>query len=58
VASAICQTTEPTSSDFRQIGIYFAELGTSLFEIAQSLFALEQTLILGAMALNKKNSEE
>ena len=35
-----------------------AELGTSLFEIAQSLFALEQTFILGAMALNKKKSEE
>jgi len=34
------------------------ELGTSLFEIAQSLFALERTLILGAMALNKKKSEE
>jgi len=35
-----------------------AELGTSLFEIAQSLFALKRTLILGAMALNKKKSEE
>jgi len=34
------------------------ELGTSLFEIAQSLFAFEQTMILGAMALNKKKSEE
>ena len=34
------------------------ELGTSLFEIAQSLFALERTLILGAMALSKNNSEE
>ena len=35
-----------------------AELGTSLFEIAQLLFALERTLILGAIALNKKKSEE
>ena len=35
-----------------------SELGTSLFEIAQSLFALERTLILEAMALNKKKSEE
>ena len=37
---------------------YFPELGTSLFEIAQSFFALERTLILGAMALNTKKSEE
>ena len=35
-----------------------SELGTSLFEIAQLLFALVQTLSLGAMALNKKKSEE
>jgi len=35
-----------------------AELGTSLFEIAQSLFALERTMILGAMALNEKKSDE
>ena len=39
-------------------GLHFSELGTLLFEIAQSLFALEPTLILGAMALNKKKSEE
>ena len=44
------------SSDF--IYICKAELGTLLLEIAQSLFALERTLILGAMALNKKKSEE
>ena len=37
---------------------HYAELGTLLFEIAQSLFALERTMILGAMALNKKKSEE
>ena len=36
--------------------LFNSELGTSLFEIAHSLFALEQTLILGAMALNKKKS--
>jgi len=35
-----------------------AELGTSLFEIVQSLSALERTLILGAIALNKKKSKE
>ena len=35
-----------------------AELDASLFEIAQSLFALERTMILGAMALNEKKSEE
>ena len=35
-----------------------SELGASLFEIAQLLFALERTFILGAMALNKKKSEE
>ena len=35
-----------------------SELGASLFEIAQLLFALEQTMILGAMALNEKKSEE
>ena len=40
------------------VGIYFSELGTPLFEIAQSLFALDQTLILGAMALKKKKSDE
>ena len=34
------------------------DLGASLFEIAQSLFALERTMILGAMALNEKKSEE
>jgi len=38
--------------------VRFSELGISLFEIAQSLFALERTLILGAMALNKKKREE
>ena len=38
--------------------VYIAELGTSLFEIAQSLFALEQTLILGAMVIKKKKSDE
>ena len=38
--------------------LYLTELGTSLFEITQLLFALEQNLILGAMALNKKKSEE
>ena len=37
---------------------YHAELGALLFEIAQLLFALEQTFILGAMAANKKKSEE
>jgi len=36
----------------------FPELGASLFEIAKSLFALEQTMILGALALNEKKSEE
>jgi len=35
-----------------------SELGTSLLEIAQSLFAHERTLILIAMALLKKKSEE
>jgi len=34
------------------------ELSTSHFEIAQLHFALEQTFILGAMALNKKQSKE
>jgi len=38
--------------------VLIAELGASLFEIAQSLFALERTLILGAMALYKKKSDE
>ena len=35
-----------------------SEVGISLFEITKSLFALEGTLILGAMALNKKKSDE
>ena len=35
-----------------------SELGASLFEIAQSLFTLERSFILGAMALNKKKSNE
>ena len=38
--------------------IFIPELGTSFLEIAQLLFALERTLILVAMALNKKKSEE
>ena len=44
--------------NFKLYGRPFSELGTSLFEIAQSLFALERTFILGAMALNKKKSDE
>ena len=38
--------------------LYLPEPGALFFEIAQSLFALVRTLILGAMALNKKKSDE
>jgi len=38
--------------------VYRSELGASHFEIAQLLFALKRTMILEAMALNEKKSEE